>query len=69
MEPKLLTVGRIAQGVGEPLHRVLHILRTRPHIKPAARAGTLRLYRAEAVAQVQAELAAIDSRRQREVVA
>lgn len=61
--PHLLTPGRMAAELRQPLHRVDRILRTRPHIRPAARAGTLRLYRAEAVAQVRHELAAIDARR------
>jgi hypothetical protein len=64
-EPVLLTPGVIAAEVGAPLHRVLHVLRTRQHIRPVARAGTLRLYRAEAVAMVRHELSAIDARRDR----
>jgi len=62
-EPQLITPGRIASDVDEPLHRVLHILRTRKHIRPAARAGTIRLYRRGAIAQVRHELNAIDARR------
>ncbi|MCL4743294.1 MAG: hypothetical protein KJZ54_13950 [Phycisphaerales bacterium] len=62
-EPPLLTAGRIAEAVDEPLHRVLHVLQTRGHIKPAARAGTLRLYKRDAIAQVRHELNAIDARR------
>lgn len=62
-EPQLLTAGRIAQAVNAPLHRVLRILATRPHIRPAARAGTLRLFEREAIAQVRHELSAIDARR------
>jgi hypothetical protein len=41
--PRLITPGVIAIEVGTPLHRVLHVLRTRAHIRPTARAGTLRL--------------------------
>jgi hypothetical protein len=63
-EPQLLTAGRIAEAVRTPLHRVLHILATRPHIRAAARAGTLRLYDRDAIAQVRHELSAIDARRQ-----
>lgn len=59
--PKLITPGVIAGQVGVPLHRVLYVLRTRPHITPAARAGRLRLYRAEAVAMIRHELNAIDA--------
>lgn len=65
-EPKLLTPGIIANEVGAPLHRVLRVLVTRPHIRPAARAGIIRLYHRDAVALVRHELNAIDARRQRE---
>lgn len=65
VEPRLITPGVIAAKVGEPLHRVLHVLATREHIRPAARAGTLRLYDKEAVALVRHELNAIDARRSR----
>lgn len=61
--PSLLTAGLIAAELEVPLHRVLHILRTRPHIQPRARAGTLRLFRSEAIAQVRHELHAQDARR------
>jgi hypothetical protein len=61
--PQLRTVGRIAAELSEPLHRVLHVLATRGHIRPAARAGTLRLYDRQAVAQVRYELNCIDARR------
>lgn len=61
--PKLRTPGVLAADLGEPLHRVLNVLRTRPHIRPAARAGTLRLYARQAVAMVRHELNAIDARR------
>lgn len=61
--PRLITPGVIAAQVKSPLHRVLHILATRPHIQPAARAGTLRLYDRAAVAMVRHELSAIDARR------
>lgn len=45
-----------------PLHCVLRVLATRPYIRPAARAGTLRLYDRRAVAMVRHELNAIDAR-------
>ncbi|MCC6581442.1 MAG: hypothetical protein IT440_13475 [Phycisphaeraceae bacterium] len=61
--PRLLTPGRIAERLAVPLHRVLHVLRTRRHIAPAARAGVLRLYHADTVAHVRHELNAIDARR------
>jgi hypothetical protein len=68
MAPTLITPGVIASELGVPLHRVLHVLRTRAHIKPSARAGTLRLFDRHAVAMVRHELNAIDARRCRKVV-
>jgi hypothetical protein len=65
--PTLITPGVIARELGEPLHRVLNVLATRNHIKPAARAGTLRLYDRQAVAMVRHEINAIDARRARKV--
>jgi hypothetical protein len=44
------------------MHRVLHVLATRPAIRPAALAGRVRLYDRRAVEQVRAELRAIDRR-------
>ncbi len=61
--PQLITPGVIARELAVPLHRVLHILATRADIRPAARAGTLRLYDRQAVARVRHELSAIDARR------
>jgi hypothetical protein len=62
-EPVLLTAGKLAERLGEPIHRVLHVLATRQHIRPLARAGTLRLYDNDSVAAVRHELNAIDARR------
>jgi hypothetical protein len=61
--PQLITAGVIAGELRKPLHRVLHVLATRPHIRPRARAGTLRLYDRQAVEMVRHELNAIDARR------
>jgi hypothetical protein len=61
--PKLITPGVIASELNEPLHRVQRVLATRPHIRPSARAGTLRLYDRQAVARVRYELNLIDARR------
>jgi len=61
--PRLITPGVMAAELGEPLHRVLYILRTREYIRPAARAGVLRLYESTAIAQVRAALNGIDARR------
>jgi hypothetical protein len=62
--PTLRTPGVLAAKLGHPLHRVLYVLRTRPHIKPTARAGRLRLYGRDAIALIRHELNAIDARRQ-----
>ena len=51
-----ITLGVIAKRLGAPLHRVVHVLRTREHIRPSARAGTLRLYSNEVLAAVRHEL-------------
>jgi hypothetical protein len=61
--PRLITPGVIAAELSQPLHRVLNVLATRSHIRPSARAGTLRLYDRRAVAMVRHELNAIDARR------
>ena len=60
--PRLITPGVIAAELGEPLHRVLHVLRTRRHIRPTARAGTLRLFERPVIAMVRHELNAINAR-------
>lgn len=60
--PTLITPGVIAAELSEPLHRILHVLRTRQHIMPVARAGRLRLYSKAAVAMVRHELNAIDAK-------
>ena len=61
--PCLLTPGRIADELGVPLPRVLYVLSTRRHIRPLARAGTIRLYDRAALAAVRHELNGIDARR------
>lgn len=61
--PRLRTPGVIARELGQSLQRVQYILRTRPHIQPAALAGRLRLYDRQAVAHVRHEINAIDARR------
>ena len=61
--PALRTPGVIAQELGEPLHRVLYVLRTRAHITPAARAGRFRLYDRQAVAMIRHDLNAMDARK------
>jgi hypothetical protein len=61
--PQLITPGVIAAELRVPLHRVLHVLASRRHIRALARAGTLRLYDKRSVAMVRHELNAIDARR------
>ncbi len=61
--PKLRTPGVLAANLGEPLHRVQYVLRTRRHIRPTANAGRLRLYDRDAVELLRRELAVIDARR------
>lgn len=63
--PKLRTPGVLATDLGVPLHRILYILKSRPHIQPAARAGRLRLYDLEALAMIRHELNTIDARQGR----
>lgn len=58
----VLTSGRIAELIRQPLHRIQYILRTRQYIQPRAIAGRLRVYDETALEQIQAELAAIDAR-------
>lgn len=61
--PTLRTVGVLAAALGQPVHRVEYVLRTRPHIRPSARAGRLRLFDREALAQLRYELNRMDARR------
>jgi hypothetical protein len=61
--PQLRTPGVIARELGQPLHRVLYILRTRPYIAPSARAGRLRLFDLDAVAMIRQALNGVDARR------
>lgn len=61
--PKLRTPGVLAADLGEPLHRVLYVLRTRQHIRPTANAGRLRLYDRDAVELLRHELTTIGARR------
>ena len=60
---RLTTIGTIAADLGVPIHRVEYILRTRPHIKPQAVAGQVRLFDSVAVAQVRYVVNTIDARR------
>ena len=61
--PRLRTPGVLAADLDVSLHRVLYVLQTRPHIRPSARAGRLRLYDRQALALIRHELNSIDARR------
>ena len=61
--PKLRTPGVLAEDLGQPLHRVLYVLRSRQNIRPAAIAGRLRLYDRDALEAIRVELARMDARR------
>lgn len=61
-EPKLRTPGILAKDLGVSLHRVQYVLRTRSHIRPAARAGQLRLYDRDAIELLKHELDSISVR-------
>ena len=56
------TVGQIARELGEPEHRVKHIVNSR-QIESLGRVGIIRLFDPGVVDQVRAELEAIDARR------
>ena len=66
--PRLITIGVIATEFGKPLHRIEYVLRTRPHIRPAAYAGAVRLFDRDAVAMIKHELDRIAIRRHRKAV-
>jgi hypothetical protein len=59
----LVTAAEIAARLGQSLRRVQWILATRHHIRPAARAGGVRVYSTSAIALVQDEIDKIDERR------
>lgn len=58
----LNTVGVLAAKLGQPIHRIEYLLRTRKHIAPVAIAGRSRLYPEKTIAQLRHELNAIDAR-------
>lgn len=61
--PRLATVGKLALLLRVPVHRIQYVLRTRPHIRPRARAGGIRCFDDDAIAEIRHELNAIDARR------
>ena len=61
--PQVITAGWLARHLNVSRNRVIHVLRTRPHIAPEYRAGNTRLYGQAVIAQLRHELNAIDARR------
>ncbi len=61
--PAAPTVGEIARRLGEPLHRVQYVIRSR-NIKPAVRAGNLRIFSDPDVRYIESELRRIDADRE-----
>jgi hypothetical protein len=57
-----LTLGRIAQRLGEPLHRIAYIVESR-HLKPSGRAGCLRIFSESDLQYIASELRRIDAER------
>ena len=60
--PPLPTVGEIARRLGQPVHRIEYVIRSR-RIRPEGRAGGLRVFSEQAVEQISSALAAIDGRK------
>jgi hypothetical protein len=60
--PALATLGTVSEQLGQPIHRIAYILRTRKHIQPTATAGRLRLFSQGTIELIKAELERIDSR-------
>jgi hypothetical protein len=56
------TVGEIARRLGEPIHRIEYVLRTR-NIRPSGLAGNCRVYPDKDVERIAAELQRVDSRK------
>lgn len=61
--PRLATIGEVARLLGQPIHRIEYLMRSRRHITPRATAGCARCFDDEAIAQIRHELNVIDARR------
>ncbi len=61
----LPTVGEIARRLGESLHRIEYVIRSR-NIQPVSRAGHVRIFAEADVAHIADELRLIDARPQDE---
>lgn len=59
--PQLRTSGVIADELGEPLSRVLYVLR-KHNVRPIGRAGVIRLYDRAAVETVRCAISEINQR-------
>jgi hypothetical protein len=59
---QLLTVGVIAERLGQPIHRIEYILRTRS-IRPAGVAGNSRVYSEGDIERIAEELRQIDAQK------
>lgn len=57
------TVGEIARRLGESLHRIEYVIRSR-NIQPASRAGHVRIFAEADVAHIADELRLIDARQE-----
>ena len=60
---RLNTVGLLAEKLGQPVHRVEYVIRTRSHINHVAVAGRTRLFDDGAARQLRHEFNAIDARK------
>jgi hypothetical protein len=60
---QLVTAGVIARRLNAPAARIAYILKTRSHIRPAAIAAGVYVYREAAVAMVRHELNALEAKR------
>jgi hypothetical protein len=54
------TIGIIAERLGEPLHRIEYIIRSR-NIQPSGRAGNARVFTEADIDRIDAELRRIDA--------
>ncbi len=61
----LPTVGEIARRLGESLHRIEYVIRSR-NIQPASRAGHVRIFAEADVVHIADELRLIDARQEDE---
>lgn len=60
--PQMRTVGAIADQLGEPMHRILYVIRTRG-ITPSGVAGNVRVFGVDVAERIAEELRDIDARK------